>query len=507
MKNLIAFIILVAIFSCKNQDNKNQNTQKSDQSTLYEKTLLLEAPVAKVIESKLQKHGDTRIDNYYWMKLSDAQKEAKEQDQQTKDVLDYLKAENDYLDTVMSHTKDFQASLYTEIVSRIKQTDMSVPYKDNGYFYITKYDDGKEYPIISRKKEIIEAPEEILVDENERAEGHKYYASGGYNVSPNNKILAFGEDVLSRRKYTIRFKDLATGAFLKDEILNTEGSVTWANDNQTVFYSIKDEALRSFKIMKHVIGKDPKSDKEVFHEKDESFSTFVYKTKSHKFIVIGSYATLSQEFRFLDGSKPDDSFAVFQAREAGLEYSIDHYEDKWFIRTNKDGAKNFKIMSTSLSKTSKEHWKDFVEHRADVLIEGFEIFKKYFVLSERVKGIVQIKIMPWEGQPHTIDFGQDAYTVYTMNNNDFDTDLLRLGFTSMTTPSTTYDYHMSDKKLTLLKQQEVIGGFKEGDYASERLFAKAKDGKEIPISLVYKKGFRKKWSGTTATLCLWFLWL
>lgn len=468
--------------------NEPDSTMPSEMET---KAATVAAPVAKVIETKLEKHGDVRIDNYYWMKLTDEQKNAKNPDQQTKDVLDYLNAENAYRENIMSHTKAFQDSLYKEIVGRIKQTDMSVPYKYNGYYYITRFEEGQDYAIKSRKKGSLDAPEEIMINENERAKDKKYYAASGYNVSPDNKILAIGEDVVSRRQYTIRFKDLTTGQFLKDEIPNTNGSVVWANDNKTVFYDVKDAALRSYKVFKHILGTPTSKDKEIYHEQDETFSSFTFKTKSEKYIIIGSFATLSQEYRYIDANNPDGAFTVFQPREKNLEYNIDHFEDKWYIRTNKDGAKNFKIMSTPLDKTTKENWKDFVPHRDDVLVEGMDIFKKYFVVSERIKGITKLRIMPWSGTDHYIDFKQEAYSASVSVNPDFDTELLRVNFTSMVTPNTTYDYDMGKKTLTMLKQSEVIGSFKESDYTSERLFAKAKDGREIPISLVYKKGFNK----------------
>ena len=493
MKYYFLTLAIIVFISCS---NKKEETKISSPPMIYNESQLLKntnivPPIAKKVETKLEKHGDVRVDNYYWMKLTDAQKNAKSPDQQTKDVLAYLNAENDYLDKMTAHHKDFKDSLYKEIVGRIKQTDMSVPYKYHGYYYITRFEEGKEYAIRSRKKGSLDAPEEIMVDENERSKSHKYYSASGFDVSPDNKIVAFGEDVVSRRQYTLRFKDLTTGKFLKDEIPNTNGGATWANDNKTVFYEVKDAALRSFKIFKHTLGTSASADKEVFHEKDETFGTFCYKTKSEKYIIIGSFATLSQEYRYIDATEPNSEFKVFQARERELEYGIDHYNDKWYIRTNKDKAKNFKIMSTDLDKTTKENWKDFVAHREDVFIEGMEIFKNNFVLLERIKGLTKLRIMPWGGKDHYVDFKEPAYTVGIGVNPDFDTDILRCGFTSMTTPNSTYDYDMVAKKLTLLKQQEVVGKFDASEYESERFFAKARDGKEVPVSLVYKKGFVK----------------
>lgn len=451
----------------------------------------IQAPIAEKNPEELSIHGDVRIDDYYWMKLSDEQKMAEEPDAQTQKVVDYLGAENEYREKMMSHTDAFQEELFEEIKGRIKQTDMSVPYKNNGYFYITRYEEGKEYPIYSRKKETLEAEEEVMIDVNELAEGYAYYNASGLSVSPDNKILAYSEDTVSRRQYTILFKNLETGEMLADQIPKTSGGITWANDNKTVFYTLKDAALRSYKIMRHTLGSPIASDVEVFHEKDETFGTYIYKTKSKKFIVIISYATLSQEFQVLDADDPTGTFTVFQPRERNLEYSIDHYEDKWYIRTNKDGAENFKIMSTPLAATSKENWEDLIPHREDVYLQDFDLFKNHMVTSERIDGITNLRIRPWEGEDHLVDFGEESYVAYTSVNMDFDTDILRVGYTSMTTPSSTFDYNVKTRNLELLKQQEVIGDFDATAYTSERIYVTARDGARVPVSIVYKKGFQK----------------
>ena len=488
MKTTTLFIFILFVLSCQSK-KEIENTSLNYKETMLKTRPDVVPPIAKKIATKLEKHGDTRIDNYYWMKLTDDQKNAKNPDDQTKDVLAYLNAENAYLDQMTAHESKFKDSLYNEIIGRIKQTDMSVPYKDNGYYYITRFEEGKEYAIRSRKKETLDAPEEIMLDENELAKPHKYFATAGRDVSPDNKILAYGEDVVSRRQYKIKFKNLENNQYLKDEIENTTGDVVWANDNKTVFYTRKDAALRSFKIFKHIIGNSVDTDKEIFHEKDETYSTFIYKTKSHKYIIIGSYATLSQEYWYIDADKPESKFVLFQPREKKLEYSIDHFKDKWYIRTNKDEAKNFKIMTCPLENTTKENWVDFIGHRDDVLLEGIELFKDYYVVSERIKGLTKLKVTAWHGNSHYIDFGENVYTAGVSINPDFDSKLLRVDFTSMTTPNTTYDYDMQDKKLILLKQQEVVGHFDPKDYESERIFAKTKDGREVPISIVYKRGF------------------
>ena len=317
------------------------------------------APTAEKRNHKMEIHGDTRVDDYYWMKLTDEQKDAEDKDQQTQEVVTYLEAENSYTKSILKHTEDFQEKLFDEIVGRIKQTDMSVPFKFNGYYYITRFEEGKEYPIHSRKKDNLEANEEVMLDVNVLAKDHEYFAIGGRSISPDNKILAYGEDKVSRRIYDLKFKNLETGEALNDVILNTSGSAVWANDNKTLFYTRKDEALRSYKIFKHLLGSDPDDDVEIFHEQDETFSTFIYKTKSRKFLVIGSYASVSQEYRILDADHPNGEFEIFQERERDHEYGIAHFEDRWYVKTNWN-AKNFKLMVTSESETTKENWKDVI---------------------------------------------------------------------------------------------------------------------------------------------------
>ena len=446
---------------------------------MYEKTGL-EQPQATKQPKALTIHDDTRIDNYYWLN-----------ERENEEVIAYLNAENDYTKGMMNHLDTFQEKLYKEIIDRLKPDDASVPYKDNGYYYITRYEKGKEYPIYSRKKGTLEAAEEIMLNANELAEGFDYFSVGGRSVSPNNGLLAYGEDTLSRRIYTLRFKNLETGEMLGDQIPGTTGSAVWANDNQTVFYTLKDETtLRSYKVMRHRLGTPVSDDVEVFNEEDPTFLAFAYKTKSEKYIVVGSYATLSQEYQVLDADNPEGAFRMIQPRERGLEYGIAHFGDHFYIRTNLD-AQNFRLMKTPEDKTSKENWEEVIPHRSDVLLEDMDIFKDYLVLSERKAGITQLRVLPWEGEEHYIDFGEDAYLAYTSVNPEFDTKTLRLGYTSMTTPSTTYDYDMEGKTFELLKQQEVVGTFNPDDYESERLMVKARDGVEVPVSMVYKKGFKK----------------
>jgi oligopeptidase B len=435
-------------------------------------------PVAEKIPKELTIHGDTRIDNYFWLRERENPK-----------VIDYLEAENEYTEAVLAHTKKFQEKLYDEIVGRIKQTDESVPYKLRGYYYYTRFDEGKEYPIYCRKKGSMDGEEEIMLNVNEMAEGHEFYRVAGVNVSQDNNLLAFGVDTVSRRRYTVHFKKLDTGEILPDRIPDTGGSVAWANDNQTVFYALKDTTtLRSYKIMKHKLGNDISEDRMVFHEADETFSTYAFKTKSDRFIMIASFQTLASEYRFVDANTPDADFRMVQPRERNLEYSVDHFGEKFYIRTNHNNAKNFKLVEAPISTPRKEHWKDVIRHRDDVLLENFEIFKENLVVRERKNGLPQMRIIKWQDKSeHYLDFGEPAYTAYISTNPEFDTNILRYGYSSLTTPNSTYDYNMDTKEKTLLKQQEVVGDFSPEDYQSERLFAEAKDGTKVPISLVYKK--------------------
>ena len=439
------------------------------------------APKAKKVPHELSNHGDTRIDNYYWLR-----------EKENPEVIKYLDDENAYLDAQMADTKEFQDSLYSEIVGRIKQTDISVPYKYEGYWYYTRYEEGKEYPIYSRKKESMEGNEEIMLNVNEMAEGHKYYQVAGTSVSPDNKLVAFGVDTVSRRMYILYFKNLETGEMLSDVIPQFSGSVAWGNDNKTIFYARKDEeTLRPYQIFRHVLGTDPSKDKLIFEEKDETYACGVYKTKSKKFIIIGSGAKMSTEYQILDANAPSGNFKIFQPREKNLEYDVNHYGDKFYVVTNLD-AKNFRLMETSLDKTTKENWSEVIPHRENVLLEGIDIFKDYMVVSERKEGLTNLRIINWNNKSdeHYLNFGEEAYLAYTSVNPEFDSEILRYGYTSLTTPNSVFDYDMKSREKKLLKQEEVIGDFNSEDYETKRLYATAGDGTKIPISMVYKKGLK-----------------
>ncbi len=433
-----------------------------------------QAPVAKKKPKVLTIHGDQRIDPYYWLN-----------NRENQDVIAYLKAENDYTKEILAHTEAFQEELFQEIIGRIKQTDMSVPYLHRGYYYATKYLTGKEHPIYTRHPAGDPNSVQKLIDANQLAQGHSFYQVGGRSISPNNKLLVFGEDTVSRRIYTLRFRDIESGQFLDDQIENTTGSAVWASDN-TVYYTKRDPALRPFKIFRHILGTPPSEDVEVYHEVDEAFRTHVYKTKSQQFIVIASFATLSTEFRLLDLTQPNTDFQLFTPRQPKHEHFITHFKDRFYIRTNWQ-AQNFRLMQTNVHDTAMTNWNEVVAHRPDVLLEDVEVFKDFLVLSERLQGSTTLRVMPFQGDPYYIAMPELASYIATDVNKEFDTSTLRFHYTSLKTPPCTYDFNMTTKEKVLRKQQEVMGDFAEDNYETERLFATARDGTSIPISLVRNK--------------------
>lgn len=471
MKNCVRLAMVFSLLMLYACDTSMKNDKKIKSNA--------KAPVAEKINKELSIHGDTRIDPYYWLNERENTK-----------VIDYLEAENAYYEAHTGYTKKFQDDLFEEMKSRIKEDDESVPYKKNGYFYITRYETGKQYPVYTRKKESLDAEEEVIADVNELAEGHEFYALTGLNISKDNEIAAFGIDTVSRRQYDLRFRNLSTGEFYPEIIPNTTGGSAWANDNKTVFYTKKDPVtLRSDKIYRHVLGTDVEEDVLIFEESDETFWSFVYKTKSERYIIIGSYSTLTTEYRVLDADDPMGEFKIIQPRTRGLEYSVAHFEDHFYVLTNKDEAKNFKLMKTPVGKTGMAHWQEVIPHREDTLLEDISIFKEFLVLEERTNGLNKIRIRFWDGSDDFhIPFEEETYTASVYNNPDFDTSLIRFGYNSLTTPNSVIDYNVKDRSSEIKKEQEVLGGkFDKANYVSERIWAKARDGKLVPVSLVYHK--------------------
>jgi oligopeptidase B len=475
MRNILAFLAII-IISC----NRNSKVKEEYQWPQ------LKPPVAEKKDHETGMHGDKRNDEYYWM--GDFFREGPDS---TK-VVDYLKEENAYTESMMAGTKTFQEALYTEMRGRIKEKDESVPVFSNGYWYYTRSEVGKQYFKYCRKKATLEAPEEIILDVDAMAEGHPYYSAVGFNISPDNKLLAFGVDTISRRQYTLHIKNLETGEIYKDAIYPTSGGSEWANDNQTLFYTATNpKTLLSESIKRHKLNTDPKTDVTVYKEKDKSNYIGVGKTKSEKYILIASSATLSSEYRILDADQPEGQFEVFQPRIKDVLYDIDHQDDHFLIVTNKD-ALNFRLMQTPVTKTGVANWTEVIPNRADVLLEGIDVFKDYLVITERKNGLIQLRIRNIKNQDeHYVDFGEAAYNAYGGSNPEYNTTNLRYIYTSMTTPNSVYDYDMATKNKELKKRQEVVGGYNPEEYVTERVYVTANDGQKIPVSVVYKKTTKK----------------
>ncbi|MBN2433341.1 MAG: S9 family peptidase [Acidobacteria bacterium] len=440
-------------------------------------------PVAPVAPQKPRElvapHGHVRVDPYYWLNERD-----------NPEVLAYLQSEQQYTEAMLAPVAELQDQLFTEITGRLQPQDESVPYLFNGYYHYTRYAEGREYPVYCRKAATPDAAEEVLLDVNQLAEGKNYCSVTGVSPSPDNRLISFGVDTVGRRKYEIRFKNVLTGENLTDTVGNTTGRTVWAEDSRTVFYTVKDHTLRSFQIMKHRLSGPAGEDEVVFHEDDPTFSVFVAKTKSRRFILVGSRSTLSTEYRYLDAAAPDGPLTVIQPRERNLEYHVDHAGDSFYIRTNLD-APNFRLMRAPLTAPGRENWTEVVPHRTDVLLTGLELFRDHLVLEERENGLTRLRIMNRaDGTEHEVDFAEPAYVVRAADNHEFDTAILRFVYSSLTTPSSTYDYDMSTRRRTLRKQQPVRGDFSPANYATERLSASTRDEVKVPVSLVYRRDLR-----------------
>ena len=439
----------------------------------------LTPPIADQKPYQHKIHDDIRMDPYYWLK-----------ERENPEVIDYLERENDYYQKSTQHLVPLQDELFEEMKGRIKEEDNSVPYFYNGYWYITRYEKGQDYPIYTRKKDSLSAPEEILFDCNEMAKGHEYFRLVGINISPDNSKAIFGVDTVSRRQYVLKVKDLTTGEIFETSITNSTGGSAWAKDNEHFFYTLKNpETLRSEAIYRHTLSNLMAESELVFKEEDDTFSCYVTTSKSEDYIFIGSYSTLSTEFQFIKADEPLSLFNIVQERKKDLEYSISHYGEHFYIFTNADGAKNYKVMKTAVSAPQIENWEEVLPHREDVLLEDLELFNDYWTITERTEGLAKIRIKRWDEQEdYYLPLEGETYTVYTSTNIDFATTKLRYVYNSMTTPSSVIEFDMKDKTQTILKEQEVLGGkFDKRNYVSKRLWATAKDGVKVPISLVYRK--------------------
>jgi oligopeptidase B len=454
----------------------------------------LQPPVAAEKPFTLTAHGHTRTDEYHWMRLTEAQRNAAEPDDHTREVVAYLEAENSYTEATLAPVKALRSTLFQEMKGRMKEDDISVPYRENGFWYHYRYEEGKEYPIHVRRADKQGAAEQDLLNENELAQGHAYFDLGDFEVAPDNRIVGYSVDRVGRRQYELRFRDLATGTDLPDVIGNTAGGCAFA-DASTVFYARKDSTLRSYRIYRHLLGTDPATDVVVFEEKDPAFSCDVYRSRSDRYVMITTESTLSSEHHFLPVDQPLGTFQVFLPREEEHEHSAMHVpahngqQGHWYILTNWK-ATNFRLMRCAEGNTiDKRTWTEVTAHRDNVLLEDVDTFRDHLVISERREGLSHLRIRNLgTGAEQEIPFSDPAYVAYTGTNPEWDTDKLRYGYTSLTTPSSVYECDLNTLERTLLKQQEVVGAFTPDNYVSERIWAPARDGERVPVSIVYRKG-------------------
>ena len=469
-------MLMVVLLACTHPNQQMSNTET------------IAPPQAVKEPHDLTYHGHTRVDEYFWMRLSEDQRNAKEPDAHTRRVVDHLNAENAYAEAMLAPVKTLRDSLYKEMKARIKETDMSVPYRDHGYWYSFRFEEGKEYAIHQRRKDVEGAASADFLDENKMAEGHDYFDLGDYEVGPDSRLMAYSIDTVSRRQYDIRFRDIDTGTDLPDVITNTSGGGAWADD-RTFFYARKDHTLRSYKIFRHVLGTLESADVEVFHETDPAFSCDVNRSRTDRFVVISSESTLSSEHLLLPVDKPMDPFTVFLPREAKHEHSIAHVPGKFLIVTNWN-ARNFRLMECDeKDHADKSKWRELIAHRDDVLLEDVEPFRTHMVITERREGLTHLRIRDHAtGADREIEFNDPAYVAYGGTNPEWDSNKFRYGYTSLTTPASVFEHDLNTNEDVLLKQQEVVGDFDAARYTSERVWAPARDGTKVPVSIVYRKG-------------------
>ncbi|MBF2070513.1 S9 family peptidase [Fischerella thermalis] len=437
-------------------------------------------PIAEKRPQVLELHGDKRIDNYFWMR-----------DHQDPKTIAYLEAENAYTQAMMQHTEAFQQQLYEEMLSRIKETDLSVPYRKDEYYYYSRTEEGKAYPIYCRQKGSLDAPEEVLLDQNELAQGHDFFSIGVLQVSPNHQILAYSVDTTGSERYTLFFLDLNTRQLYPESISDTYFSLAWANDNQTVFYTKLDDANRPFQLFRHTLATDVKEDILIYHEPDDIYYLAVGKTRSQAYILLSLGSKITSEVHYLDANNPTGNFQLFHPRTTGVEYEIDHHNDYFYIVTNEQ-AINFKLMKTPVNSPSKENWQTVIPHREDVMLSGISLFANHLVIYERKDGLPIGRVQNLKtGEEHNITFPEPTYSFFEGSNPEFDTTTLRIHYTSLITPPSVFDYDMETNERELKKETEVLGGYDRTQYNSEKLMAPAPDGTQIPISIVYKKGIKK----------------
>ncbi|MFN0176094.1 MAG: S9 family peptidase [Saprospiraceae bacterium] len=479
MKHLSTLILFSLLSACQNTPPTNQSATTVLPSVFNPTPFTPPHPEQKPKELSTA-WGDKRTDEYYWLN-----------ERENPAVKTYLEAENRYADSVLAPVKGLRSKLYDELKARIKEDDQTVPYFKNGYWYVSRFETGKEYPVYTRKKGDLNAAEEVLVDVNVLAEGKEYCQVGDLQVSLDNQLLAYSVDYSGRNLYKIFFKNLSTGQSLP-ESFDIGGAFVWANDHKTILYDTKDPVtLRNDKIWRHVMGTPQKQDVLMYHEKDETQYAYLNKSKSEQFFFVNCAYTQTVEVQYLDANNPAGDFQTLRPREKDFYYSIEHWNDKFLIRTNWD-AKNFRLMEAPISDPRRENWKDVLPHRNDVLLDGFDVFKEHLVSAEHKGGLSQIHIIRWADKAdHYIEVGEPTYECSVDKNPEFDTKSLRFNFSSMKTPPTTVDYDMETKAKEVKKIAPVLGGFDANNYQTEFVWATVRDGVKVPISLVYKKGVRR----------------
>ncbi|MDZ4798246.1 MAG: S9 family peptidase [Bryobacteraceae bacterium] len=436
----------------------------------------MKPPVAPIRPFKVVGHNQTRTDNYYWLR-----------ERNNPEVIAHLKSENAYLDSTLAGVKPLRETLVNEFRKRIRQNDESAPWRKDGYLYYTRMVEGKNYPVLCRREGSMDAPEQVMVDGNKEGEGKSFFSIGSMDVSPDHKLLAWAADVVGRRRFTLRFRDLATGRDLAETLTDISSEVAWANDNKTVFYIRKDpQTLRAYQVWRHTLGTAPGSDKLIYEEKDTQFDLDIRRSKSGRFIFIESHQTLTGETLFLDANTPEGRFQVFEPRKRDRLYNVEHLGQYFFVRTN-DQAKDFRLLRTPVTATTYQYWEEVVPHRPGTLLAGVQLFNEFLVMLERNAGVIRIHVQPWAGLPAYVEFSESAYSVNLTHNYDVATTLLRFEYSSLTTPKATYDYDLGTKERTLLKQDEVRGGFDSKNYVTERIYAPSADGVPVPVSVVYRK--------------------
>lgn len=437
-------------------------------------------PSARIVPWVDTVHNDVRIDNYHWLR-----------DRTNPEVLAYLRAENEYTKTMMKDTEGLQDLLYREMLARIKETDLSVPVNLDDYYYYSRTEKGKEYPIYCRRKASLDSAEQVLIDLNELGAGHAYIDLGAYEVSPNHRFLAYSIDTMGSERYTLSIKDLDNNVLLHERIENVDDQVAWANDNQTLYYSVLDSARRPYRLYRHVLNTDPGEDRMIYHEEDEAFWIDIYKTRSEQYVLMASSSHTTTETYYSDANSPEGVFRLFRMREAGIEYYIDHRDSIFYVLTN-DNASNFRLMETPVHDPAARNWREIIPHRDSVTIDGFDVFEEYLVIYEREKGLKKIRVIGLDGNTdYYIDFPEPTYTLQPADNPEFRTNILRFEYSSLITPKTVFDYHMGTRARELKKQLEVLGGYDPAQYCSERIYAQTEDGVLIPISLVYRKNMER----------------